>query len=47
MSLQKCHGSGCEKIILENYYCPECFNELQKQKQKSELELIHKAIWFN
>lgn len=43
----KCHGSGCDKMIEDNYYCESCYNELQKQKQKSELELIHKAIWLN
>jgi hypothetical protein len=45
----KCHGSGCEKTIFENYYCEECYNELQNQKQKekkvNELELIHKAMF--
>lgn len=46
----KCHASGCEKAVFENYYCEECYNELQKQKPKpkvNELELIHKAIWIN
>ena len=32
----KCHGSGCEKSIIDNYYCDECFTELQNQKQKEK-----------
>jgi hypothetical protein len=52
--IQKCHGSGCEKSIIDNYYCEECYNELQNQKQEpkqkekpkiNEAKLIHKAMF--
>jgi hypothetical protein len=48
----KCHGSGCEKEIVDNHYCEECYNELQNQKQKqeqkpkvNEAKLIHQNIF--
>jgi hypothetical protein len=44
----KCHGSGCEKDIIDNYYCDSCFTELQKQKQKpklNEAKEIHKHMF--
>jgi hypothetical protein len=31
---QKCHGHDCNKPVDDNYYCEECYTELQKQKQK-------------
>jgi hypothetical protein len=48
---QKCHGHNCNKDIDDNYYCEDCFNELQNQKQKQEQKPklnkakdIHKAM---
>lgn len=48
MDLQKCHGHDCEKLVFENYYCPECFNELQtKQKEKRPKQNYAKLIREN
>ncbi len=52
--MNKCHGYGCEKPVIDNYYCESCFTELQnknqkqKEKQKpkiNEANLIHKAMF--
>jgi hypothetical protein len=51
---QKCHGHECNKSVFDNYYCEECFTELQNQKQKQKekekpkingAKLIHKAMF--
>lgn len=48
MNLQKCHGLDCNKLVFENYYCPECFNELQtKQKEKRPKQNYAKLIREN
>ncbi len=50
MDFQKCHGDECNKPVFENYYCEECFNELQNQKQKEKpklngAKLIHESMF--
>ena len=40
---QNCHGHDYNKPVDDNYYCPECYTELQKKKQKpkqNEAKLI-------
>jgi len=47
---QKCHGIDCNTPVEDDYYCPECFNELQEKKQKqkqkpNEARLIRQSMF--
>jgi hypothetical protein len=42
---QKCHGHECNKPVFDNYYCEECFTELQNQKQKTKGKGKAKNKW--